>query len=96
LSCEIAGDPPSIKVTLPGDVSVELTKGKVRCQAGDVSTTMDGGGRLDVKVGDASMVFKKDGDVSLKCKQLKIDASSEIQMSAAGTVKIKGATVEIN
>lgn len=96
LDCEIAGDPASIKLKLPDGVVVELTKGKIQLKADAASATLDARGQIDVKVGDASMTLKKDGTVQMKCKDFKLQASGTVELKAAGSVKVKGATVELN
>lgn len=96
VSCEIAGDPATIKIALPNGVAVELTKGTIHLKADVAEATLDARGRIDVKVGDASMTLKKDGGVQLKCTDFKLDANGSIELKAAGPVKVKGATVELN
>ena len=94
--CEIAGDPPSLKLTLPDGVAVEVTKGKVHLKADTATATLDARGQIDVKVGDASMTLKKDGTMQMRCKDFKLQASGNIDLKASGSVKVKGASVELN
>jgi phage baseplate assembly protein gpV len=96
LNCEIVGDPASITVTLPDDVTFELTASKIRGKAGDAELTLDARGRIEAKVGDSSITLKKDGTVQVKCKDFKLQADGNLELKASGSVKVKGATVELN
>ena len=96
LQCEITGDPGAITITLPDGVLVELSKGKIHLKADVAEATLDARGRIDVKVGDASMTLKKDGGVQLKCTDFKVEANGNIELKAAGVAKVKGASVELN
>jgi Type VI secretion system/phage-baseplate injector OB domain len=96
LNCEISGDPPSIRITLPDAVEVELTKGKVHCRADQCELVLDARGQIDLQVGDAAVTMKKDGTVRMSCKDFKVQASGDIELKASGTAKVKGAAVELN
>jgi phage baseplate assembly protein gpV len=96
LNCEIGSDPAAVKITLPDGVVVEFTKGKVQLKAESAEATLDARGQIDVKVGDAAMTLKKDGTVQVKCADFKLQASGSIDLKAAGTVTVKGASVELN
>jgi phage baseplate assembly protein gpV len=96
VNCEIAREPASITITLPDDVSVEVTASTIRSRAGEAELTLDARGRIDAKVGQASITLKKDGTVQLKCKNFTLQADGNLELKAAGSVKVKGATVELN
>ena len=95
LNCEINADPPSLLLTLPGDVKLEIVKGKLTVVVGDVNITLEGSGRLTAAVGEASLTMKKDGSVAIKSQKFKLDAT-DVEISAQAKVKIKGSLVEIN
>ncbi len=98
LNCEIGGDPASVKLTLPGDVTAELVKEKITLAVGDVSVTLDGagGGRMELAAGGAGITMKKDGDIQIKTSgKMKLEAS-EIELSGQAKVKISGGVVEMN
>ena len=96
LNCEIVGDPASITVTLPDDVTFELTPSKIHGKAGGAELTLDARGHIEAKVGDASITLKKDGTVRLKCKDFALQADGNLELKASGTVKVQGASVELN
>jgi phage baseplate assembly protein gpV len=98
LECEITGDPPAVKLTLPGDVLVEVMKEKITIGVGDIKATLDGagGGRMELAAGSSKITMKKDGDVTLKAAgKLKLEAT-EIEISGQAKVKVSGGLVEMN
>lgn len=54
------------------------------------------GDEIVLKTGSASIVMKKDGTITIKGKDVKIDASGSINAKASGQVTIKGSTVGQN
>jgi uncharacterized protein involved in type VI secretion and phage assembly len=98
LNLEIASDPVSIKITLPGDVKVEIKGETISLDAGETGVKIEssGGGRLTAKAGGTSVTLKKDGDVTVSSQgKVKIEGT-EVEIVGQGKVKITGATVEIN
>jgi type VI secretion system secreted protein VgrG len=51
------------------------------------------GGDLSMKTGDASIVAKKDGEVTIKGKDISIEASGKINCKAASDLILKGARI---
>ncbi len=98
LNCEIASDPVSILLTLPGDVKVEILKETISLTVGDLSVKLEaaGGGRLTAAAGGTTITMKPDGDLTMKsAAKIKIEGS-EIEIAGQAKVKISGAVVEIN
>lgn len=98
LECEITGDPAAVKLTLPGDVLIEIVKEKVAINVGDIKATLDGagGGRMELAAGSSKITMKKDGDVTVKAAgKLKLEAS-EVEISGQAKVKVSGGVVEMN
>jgi hypothetical protein len=101
LNLEVSTQGNSLKLSLPGDVLVELVEGQVLIQVGgsgglQVAVQASGGGRVEVAAGSAKLTLKKDGDITLSGQgKLKLEAS-EIDISATAKVKVSGAQVEIN
>ncbi|MER8482097.1 type VI secretion system tip protein TssI/VgrG [Mesorhizobium sp. M1322] len=54
---------------------------------------IDAGDEITLKCGDASINMKKDGTISIKGKNIRIQGSSDVQVKADGDVKIKGSNV---
>ncbi|HYD10398.1 MAG TPA: type VI secretion system tip protein TssI/VgrG, partial [Acidimicrobiales bacterium] len=54
------------------------------------------GDELTIKVGDASIVMKKNGEIAIKGKDITINASGKLNAKASGNVVIKGSKVEAN
>jgi type VI secretion system secreted protein VgrG len=55
--------------------------------------TLISGNDLSLKTGDASMVAKKDGEVTIRGKDISIDASGKISCKAASELILKGQKV---
>ncbi len=51
---------------------------------------------VTIKTGDASITMKKNGDIQIKGKNIKLDGSGKIDVKASGDVTIKGSTVKQN
>jgi type VI secretion system secreted protein VgrG len=51
---------------------------------------------ITIKTGDASITMKKNGDIQIKGKNLKLDGSGKIQIKASSNVNIKGSKVTNN
>ena len=49
-----------------------------------------------IRVGDASVVLKKDGTITLHGKDITIRASGKIQLQAAGDLVLKGSKIAQN
>jgi uncharacterized protein involved in type VI secretion and phage assembly len=106
LKFKITSAEPSVLFELPGDVKITAKEETVTIQVGDLKVDIGGGGggRIEVAAGSSKMVLKKDGDIFISGKNLKIEASSNIDIkaggqlniSSSGTVTVKGATVNIN
>jgi type VI secretion system secreted protein VgrG len=54
---------------------------------------IDAGDEITIKTGDASIVMKKDGTITIKGKDIKIDASGKINGKASSDIVFKGAKV---
>jgi type VI secretion system secreted protein VgrG len=57
---------------------------------------IDVGDSITFKTGDASITMKKNGDIQIKGKNLKLDGSGKIQIKASSDVNIKGSKVTNN
>jgi phage baseplate assembly protein gpV len=98
LELVVDGNAPSITLTLPGDVKVEIKDGSVTFAVGEmtVSLTGSGGGRAEIAAGSSKLTLKKDGDVTLTAGgKLKLEGT-EVEISGSSKVKVSGAQVEIN
>jgi uncharacterized protein involved in type VI secretion and phage assembly len=101
LNLEISTQGKSIKLSLPGDLLVELVEGRVLIQVGGsdglrVAVQESGGGRVEVAAGSAKLTLKKDGDITVASQgKLKLEGS-DVEISATAKVKVSGAQVEIN
>lgn len=73
-------------VEVGGDFASK-TKGKVNIEAGD---------ELVLKCGQAKLILKKNGNITLSGLNIKQKAKAALDLQASGTVKVKGATVKDN
>ena len=97
-SCWSKGDEPSAALTVSGDVSIQITDGKVVVAAADMTVTLDatGSGQAEIAAGGSKITLAKDGDVTISAAgKLKLEGQ-EIAISGNGKVSVDGATVEIN
>lgn len=95
---EIKGDPATYRLTLPGDVVLELVENTTTIKAGDVEAVVSaaGGGRIALTAGGTQITLKKDGDLKIEAAgNLAIEAT-DIEIKGRGKVKISGAMVEVN
>jgi len=98
LNLVITGDPPALKIDLPGELAVTFEEARASFEVGSVSVTVEGagGGRVEVAAGSSSIVLKKDGDITVSAKgTLKLEGN-QVEVSGSAKVKISGAQVEIN
>ena len=51
---------------------------------------IDAGEEITIKTGDASIIMKKDGTITIKGKDITIDASGEINVKASKNITMKG------
>jgi len=57
---------------------------------------IDAGDEITIKTGDAMIVMKKNGDITIKGKNLKLDGSGKVNVKASSDVAIKGSKVGNN
>ncbi|HET9985781.1 MAG TPA: type VI secretion system tip protein TssI/VgrG [Longimicrobiales bacterium] len=58
--------------------------------------TVDAGDEILLKTGEASILLKKDGTITIKGKDIKIEGSGKINVKASGDVVVKGSKVQAN
>lgn len=94
----VRGGTPSLEIALGDDVTVEVTAGVVRLVAGDAEATVEaaGGGRAELKVGDATLSLSGRGDIEFSTSGAFKVKATDIELSASATAKITGAKVEVN
>jgi phage baseplate assembly protein gpV len=98
LACEIDADPARLRLTLPGDVTVDIAGERVSIAVGDLAVRLDGagGGRLTASAGGTSITLKPDGDLTLKSPaKIRIEGS-EVEIAGQSRVKVTGTLVELN
>jgi uncharacterized protein involved in type VI secretion and phage assembly len=98
LNLVVAGDEPAVRFDLPGDLRVELTEGRAAVEVGAMHLVLEaaGGGRAEVSAGGSSIVLKQDGDVTVSAVgTLKLEGAT-VEVSGTAKVKVSGAVVEIN
>jgi type VI secretion system secreted protein VgrG len=57
---------------------------------------LDAGDEITIKTGSASIVMKKNGDITIKGKDLKLEGSGKIDVKASSDVTVKGSKVLAN
>jgi type VI secretion system secreted protein VgrG len=74
----------------------ELTVGKDELISIGKKYVLTAGEEIVLKTGSASITMKKDGTITIKGKDISIDASGKINAKASGTVTMKGSTIGQN
>ena len=98
LKLRVKSQEPSIRLTLPGDVSIEIEEGVVGLAVGAMKVRIEsgGGGRAQIAAGGSMITLKQDGDVSVKSAGKLTLEGVEVEVSGTSKVKVSGAQVEIN
>jgi len=93
-----AGGPRTLTVTLDGSAKVEVTvkDDSIVLAAGDATLELDSGGKGTFKVGDSSVVLKKDGNVTIEAGQKLTLKATTIEIDGDASVKIAGQTIDLN
>jgi len=96
IKLDVVAATPSVTLVM-GDTEIEILSDSFAVTVGDASIkAMSSGGRVEIDVGGASLVMKKNGDVTLKCSgSFKVQAA-EVDVSATGKLKLAGAQIELN
>ena len=76
--------------------SQKLSVGKDYLQTVAKKIVIDAGDEVFIKTGDAQIQMKKNGDITIKGKNITLDASGKINVKASGNVIIKGAKIMQN
>lgn len=98
LRCAVTGDPPAIRLTLPGDVSVAIERERIALAVGALTVTLEGagGGRITAAAGGTSLTLEADGDLTLASPTKVVLEGSEVEIKGQAKVRISGGLVEIN
>lgn len=84
----------ALNTSVGADWSVEV--GSDHAFKAGKKINIEAGDEIAFKCGGASIVMKKNGNITIKGKDVIIKAKSKIDAKASGTVKIKGASVKDN
>ena len=102
LEMVIDGALPSAKLSLAGDVHVELSEERVHVNIGQgddamtLSLTGQGGGRAELTAGRARLIIRRNGDVELTTPgDLRLQGAN-VEIAGSQSVRITGARVELN
>lgn len=57
---------------------------------------LDAGDEISLTTGSASIVLKKDGSVTIKGKDILLEASGKVSVKASGDVLVKGSKIDLN
>jgi uncharacterized protein involved in type VI secretion and phage assembly len=99
---DTSGDNRSLKITLDGDVKVELEikDGSIRFQTQDAQLTLQQSGSSDGKaelaVSGSKVTIEESGDVTVTAGGTLKLKGSQIEISADSTIKIAGQMVNLN
>jgi uncharacterized protein involved in type VI secretion and phage assembly len=98
LNLVITRDTPTIKLTLPGDVTLEIEKENIVIGVGAMTLqlTGKGGGRAELAAGGSKITLKQDGDVTISSQGKLSFEAAEIEIKGQGQVTLKGAKIDLN
>lgn len=86
------GDDSSVSV----GKNMSLQVGKNLTEQIAKNLDIEAGDQIVLKTGAASLIMKKNGDITLKGKNITVQGSSKINIKASSTVSIKGSKVTTN
>lgn len=95
---DLTADPEarSVVLKLPREVTATFADEKITLVAGEMSMTVDAGGRVDVAAGGSTIVLKQDGDVSIESAGDLTLKGRQVSIEGQARLKIGGKIVEIN
>jgi phage baseplate assembly protein gpV len=93
----LRGGDPRLTITM-GDVEVVADDRKFHVKTGDAQATVEsaGGGRIELKIGDASLTVTGRGDVTLETSGTLSLRATDIDIKGNGSVSISGPQVKVN
>jgi hypothetical protein len=93
----LRGADPKLTVTM-GDVEVVADDTKVHVKTGDAEATLEaaGNGRIELRVGDASVTVTGRSDIMLKTAGKLSLQADDVEIKGQTSVTISGARVEVN
>lgn len=98
LQAVVRGGDPSLTLQLGDQVSVAMDDKKVHLKTGDAEATLEasGGGRAEIKVGDATLTLTGRGDVELNTTGKITLKGAEIELNGQSSVTISAPQVKVN
>jgi phage baseplate assembly protein gpV len=94
----LRGGDPKLTVTFGSAVELTADDAKLHVKAGDAEATVDsaGGGRIELKIGDASLTLTGRGDITLKTTGKLSLQGTDIEIKGQSSVIISGPQVKVN
>lgn len=94
----LRGGDPKLTVTVGSDVELAVDDAKLHVKAGDAEATVDsaGGGRIELKIGDASLTLTGRGDIALKTTGKLSLQGTDVEIKGQSSVTISGPQVKVN
>lgn len=94
----LRGGDPALTVTLGADVELTVDDTKLHVKAGDAEATVGaaGGGRIELKVGDATLTVTGRGDIQLKTTGKLSLEGADVEIKGQGSVTISAPQVKVN
>ena len=98
LNFTIKGDEPNIEMKAAPDVEVSIDGEQIGLAAGGIRLvlTSAGGGSAKLEAGGSVVTIKQDGDISFESPGKLTIKATDIELQGSASVKVKGATVDIN
>jgi hypothetical protein len=98
LSLVVDGGVPSAELILPGGVDLKAEDSKLTLTVGALSVTLDttGAGQVQVAANSSTITINQDGDIEITAAgDIKLQGTN-VSIEASGQVTIQGATVGVN
>jgi phage gp45-like len=93
----LRGDDPKLTMTM-GDVELVADDTRVRIRTGDAQAMLEtaGSGRIELKIGDASITITGGSDIVLKTGGKLSLSADQVEIAGQSSVTISGAQVKVN
>lgn len=97
-SAVLRGGDPELTVSFGTDITLTADDQRLHIRTGDAEASIEssGGGRIELKIGDASVKLTGRGDVTLSTTGKLILQGAEVEIKGQSSVSISGPQVKVN
>ena len=94
----LRGEDPSVSLAFGSEVELTVGDSSIRVKAGEAEAVVEsgGGGRIELKVGDATLTLTGRGDVQLKASGTLTLEASAVEIKGQASVTVSAPQVSVN